>query len=224
MNMGVFEIIGPSMVGPSSSHTAGACRIGYAGRGLLNEKPLLAIIHLHGSFLATGDGHGTKEALVAGLLGMPPDDERLIHALEIARSEGLEVSFHSIDLGPQAHPNSVKIQLEGTTRSLTLIAASIGGGSVTLQEIDSLAIELHGTLETLLLWHHDTPGFLARVTAVLACVQVNVASIRTSRFQRGETAITAIEVDGTLPPEVTALLSKTSSITRLIVLPPLPGY
>lgn len=224
MNMGVFEIIGPSMVGPSSSHTAGACRIGYAARGLLNEKPTRAVIHLHGSFLATGDGHGTKEALVAGLLGMPPDDERLINALQLAREENLDISFHSIDLGPQAHPNSVKIQVEGPTRSLTLIAASIGGGSVTLQEIDSLAIELHGTLETLLLWHHDTPGFLARVTAVLACVQINVASIRTSRFQRGETAITAIEVDGTLPSEVSALLSKTSSITRLIVLPPLPGY
>ncbi len=212
------------MVGPSSSHTAGACRIGYAARSLLGEAPRRTVIHLHGSFLATGDGHGTKEALAAGLLGMPPDDERLIHALDIAKQEELDIIFQAIDLGPQAHPNSVKIRVEGTERSLTLVAASVGGGSVVLQEIDDLAIELHGTLETLLLWHHDTPGLLARVTAVLACVQVNVASIRTNRFERGEMAMTAIEVDGSLPVEVSALLRKTPIITRLLVLPPLPGF
>lgn len=224
MNMGVFEIIGPSMVGPSSSHTAGACRIGYAARSLLGEAPRRATVALHGSFLATGDGHGTKEALAAGLLGMPPDDERLVHALDLAKHDGVEIAFQPIDLGPQAHPNSVKIRLEGNERQLTLVAASVGGGCVVLQEIDDLAIELKGTLETLLLWHHDTPGLLARVTAVLACVQVNVASIRTSRFERGEMAITAIEVDGVLPLEVSALLHKTPIITRLLVLPPLPGF
>src|SRR4051812_123335 len=133
--MGIFEIIGPSMVGPSSSHTAGACRIGYAARHLLDETPQRATIFLHGSFLATGAGHGTHEALAAGLLGMPPDDERLIHALELAKPS-LDVAFKPIDLGPQAHPNSVKIDLEGPTRSLSLTAASVGGGSVCLQEID----------------------------------------------------------------------------------------
>jgi len=195
--MGVFEIIGPSMVGPSSSHTAGACRIGYAALRLLDETPNRATIHLHGSFLATGAGHGTREALAAGLLGMAPDDERLIHA---------------------------RLNLTGPTRSLSLTAASVGGGSVLLQEIDGQPVEIHGTLETLVLWHHDTPGFLARVTAVLACVQVNVATIRTSRSERGETAITSIEVDGQLPAEVSALLRKTPAITRLAVLAPLPGF
>ncbi|CAN5619190.1 L-serine ammonia-lyase, iron-sulfur-dependent subunit beta [soil metagenome] len=221
--MGVFEIIGPSMVGPSSSHTAGACRIGYAALRILDETPHHATIHLHGSFLATGAGHGTREALAAGLLGMAPDDERLIRALDLAAPD-LTIEFQPIDLGPQAHPNSARLDLTGPTRSLFLTASSIGGGSVLLQEIDGQPVEIHGTLETLVLWHHDTPGFLARVTAVLACVQVNVATIRTSRSERGETAITSIEVDGQLPGEVSALLRKTPAITRLAVLAPLPGF
>ncbi len=222
--MSIFEIIGPVMVGPSSSHTAGACRIGYMGRKLLDEIPHKATLFLHGSFFATGDGHGTKEALAAGLLGFHPDDERLIEALKITSQTGIEIIFQEIDLGPQAHPNSVKMVLEGPTRSITLIAASIGGGSVRLQEINSLPVDISGTLETLLLWHHDTPGFLARITAVLACVQINVASIRTSRFERGEMAITAIEMDGSLPSEVIALFKKITFITRLLLLSPLPGF
>lgn len=222
--MSIFEIIGPIMVGPSSSHTAGACRIGYMGRKLLDEAPKKARFFLHGSFWATGDGHGTKEALAAGLLGFAPDDERLIHALSLAAKENSVITFEEIDLGPQAHPNSVKMELVGPTRSITLVAASIGGGSVRLQEINGLSVDISGTLETVILWHHDTPGFLARITAVLACVQINVASIRTSRFERGETAITAIEIDSTCPLEVVALLKKITFITRLLVLSPLPGF
>jgi len=222
--MSIFEIIGPVMVGPSSSHTAGACRIGYASGRILDEKPLKAIVYLHGSFLATGDGHGTKEALAAGLLGFYPDDERLIHALDLAAKEQLEIIFEPIDLGPQAHPNSVKIVLQGPTRSLTLIAASIGGGSVRLQEINDLPVDISGTLETLIFWHNDTPGFLAKITAVLACVQINVATIRTSRVQRGETAITVVEIDNSLPPEAAAFLKKVPAINRLLVLSPLPGF
>jgi len=140
--MSIFEIIGPVMVGPSSSHTAGACRIGCAARKLLDEEPLQATIYLHGSFLATGDGHGTKEALAAGLLGFYPDDERLIHALDLAAQKKLDIIFESIDLGPQAHPNSVKIILQGPTHTLTLVAASIGGGSVRLQEINDLPVDI----------------------------------------------------------------------------------
>ena len=221
--MGVFEIIGPSMIGPSSSHTAGACRIGYAARQLLDETPTRATIHLHGSFLATGAGHGTHEALTAGLLGMRPDDERLIHALDLAK-EAMDIRFEPVDLGPQAHPNSVRIEVAGPTRKLCLTAASVGGGSVCLQEIDGYQQEIHGTLETLVLWHQDTPGFLARVTAVLACLQLNVAAIRTSRRERGETAVTAVEIDGVLPEEVSALLRKAPAISRVAVLAPLPGY
>lgn len=222
--MSIFEIIGPSMIGPSSSHTAGACRMGWAAFHLLGEIPRSVRIQLHGSFLATGDGHGTKEALVAGLLGMVPDDERLIYAREMAQQQGIEVTFEPIDLGPQAHPNSARIILKGVAQSLTLTAASIGGGSISLEEIDGLPVSIPGTLEVLVFWHHDTSGFLARITAVLACVQVNVASIRTSRVERGENAITVIEIDGHLPEEVPNLFRKIPAIERLVTLPPLPGF
>lgn len=221
--LSVFEIIGPPMVGPSSSHTAGACRIGWAARTLLGEAPDLVTCHLHGSFAATGAGHGTPEALTAGLLGMAPDDERLKDAPALAAQAGVEVRFAELDLGPQAHPNSVRLEMAGRSRGLSLIAASVGGGSIVVSEIDGLPSELRGTLETLLLWHKDTPGFLARVTAVLACLEINVASIRTGRTDRGQNALTAVEIDGTLPPEVPALLNCTPAVARLVVMPVLPG-
>ena len=221
--MGIFEIIGPSMIGPSSSHTAGACRIGWLAYHLLGEKPRRVRIQLHGSFLATGDGHGTKEALVAGILGMAPDDEELINAREKAALEQIEITFDPIDLGSHVHSNSAKINLEGKTHQLTLVASSVGGGSISLMEIDGLPVSISGTLETLVLWHHDTPGFLACITAILACVQVNVATIRTSRLHRGEHAITIVEIDGVLPEEVPNLFKKIPAIHRLAVLPPVPG-
>lgn len=116
------------------------------------------------------------------------------------------------------------MQLEGATHSLSATAASVGGGSVCLEEIDGLSFGISGTLESLVLWHHDTSGFLARITAVLSCVQINVASIRTSRVERGENAITVIEVDGHLVDEVSALFRQMPAIARVVVMPSLPGF
>jgi L-serine dehydratase len=219
-----FEVIGPPMVGPSSSHTAGACRIGWAARTILGEEPAGADVFLHGSFEATGAGHGTREAITAGLLGFSPDDERLKSAPKIAAQNGFEINFSPIDLGPQAHPNSVRIRLRGTQSQSILTASSIGGGAILIEELDGFRVEIPGRFETLLLWHRDTSGFLARVTAVLGCVEINVAGIRTSRRERGEEALTAIEIDDTFPPEVLALLHRMPTIFRLNVLPVLPGY
>jgi len=224
MGLSVFEIIGPVMTGPSSSHTAGACRIGWAARQVLGEAPLRAEIGLHGSFAATGDGHGTKEALAAGLLGFGPDDERLPQALELAAAAGVRIVFRETDLGPEAHPNSADLALEGATRREKVTASSPGGGAVLVTAIDGHDVHLTGRLDTLLLWHNDTPGFLARITALLACVEINVASIRTSRTERGEGALTAIEIDSHLPAPLLALLDHVPSVQRHAVLPVLPGY
>lgn len=222
--MRVFEIIGPPMIGPSSSHTAGACRIGWAAQKILDEPVVRANALLHGSFLATGDGHGTKEALAAGLLAMAPDDERLKDALELAAARDIEIHYGETDLGPHAHPNSVRLTAAGAQNSLSLTASSVGGGSILITEIDSLPTELHGQLETLILWHRDTPGFLARITAVLACVEINVATIRTSRRERGEDAVTIVEIDGSFPGEIPALFRRAPAVSRLVVLPVLPGF
>lgn len=222
--LSVFEVIGPPMVGPSSSHTAGACRIGWAARNILGQPPLGAEVLLHGSFLATGSGHGTPEALAAGLLGFAPDSEMLKDALQIAGESGMRLVFGEVDLGPQAHPNSVRLNLTGATATLSLTASSVGGGSIQIDEMDGFPVAILGTLSTLLMSHRDTPGFLARVTAVLACLEINVAGIRTSRRERGAEALTVIEIDGSFPAEVLTLLSRVPAISRLTVLPVLPGF
>ncbi len=212
------------MVGPSSSHTAGACRIGWAARELLGQTPKTARIFLHGSFHSTGQGHATDEAIVAGLLGWRPDDERLKDSLAMAERAGLQIEIDEIDLGPAAHPNSVLLDLSADDAALTVQAASVGGGSILLQQIDRFPVSIGGTLETLVLWHLDAAGFLARITAVLACADINLASMHTSRFDRGEQALTTVEIDGSLPRDVLSVLGRHRAVKRWARLPVLPGF
>jgi len=223
MGLSVFEIIGPVMTGPSSSHTAGACRIGWVARQILGEAPLGAEVGLHGSFAATGAGHATREAITAGLLGLTPDSEKIPRAPALAREAGMEISFREIDLGGQAHPNSVRISLRGTRRSATVEANSPGGGAIAVTRIGPHEVHLSGRLETLLLWHRDTPGFLARITALLSCVELNVATIQTGRTERGENALTAVEIDGTFPAPLLSLLPCIPAVQHYSLVPVLPG-
>jgi L-serine dehydratase len=214
----VFDIIGPAMIGPSSSHTAGAVRMGLAARHLLGADPLHANIGLHGSFAATGHGHATDRGLVAGLLGWRADDERLKDSLEFASQAGLKVEFHEMDLGESVHPNSACMELNG---ELVCVASSIGGGSIETVSVDGYAVRFSGSLETLVIWHEDRPGFLAHVTSVLACIDSNIASIRTARFRRGAEALTVIEMDASPQAEVPSLLRKIDHVKKLRILPPL---
>ncbi|MEX1118286.1 MAG: L-serine ammonia-lyase, iron-sulfur-dependent subunit beta [Terrimicrobiaceae bacterium] len=211
-----FDIIGPSMIGPSSSHTAGAVRIGLVARALLDSPLQDAVIELHGSFAATGKGHATDRALVAGLLGFAPDDERLKDSLDLVKAEGISVGFSHVDLGEEAHPNTARIRLTGTDQtSHSLTAASIGGGTIEVQEVDGFQTSFGGQLETLILWHLDKPGFLAKVTALLACVEANIATIRTSRQTRGHEALTVLEVDAPLPSDCLSLLARIAAVRRV---------
>ncbi len=212
----VFEIIGPSMIGPSSSHTAGAVRIGLMGHHLLGETPASALIGLHGSFAATGRGHATDRGLVAGLLGWAPDDERLKDALDLAAAAGLkEVRFEAVDLGESAHPNSARFELTADNgHRLTLVAASVGGGNIEVTGIDGFQTLLSGSLDALVIWHHDKPGFLSHVTAAFACVEANIATIRTARRHRGAEALTVVELDAPPQPEVVALLQRIDHVSQ----------
>src|SRR5579862_9241696 len=124
----LLDIIGPIMVGPSSSHTAGACRIGLLARGLVGGTPDRASIELHGSFARTGEGHGTDKAIVAGLMGFRPDDERIRTALEIAEKDGLDYSFDKTTLGEEAHPNTVRMTLDRGDRTTVMTGSSLGAG------------------------------------------------------------------------------------------------
>ena len=160
--MDIFDIIGPVMVGPSSSHTAGAVRIGYIAGKLMGEPIAKAEILLYGSFLATGKGHGTDKAVVAGLLGMQVDDPAIPHSFEIAEREGLQFTLSGIDLG-DVHPNSVKLELTGESgRTLEVIAASIGGGRIEICEIDGLTANFSGDYPTLIVHNIDQPGHVYR--------------------------------------------------------------
>ena len=192
---GVFDIVGPVMIGPSSSHTAGAVRLGLMARKILGEEAVRAEINLHGSFARTYRGHGTDKALIAGILGFAPEDERIREALQIARGHGLEFSFQTVNL-EEAHPNTAVIYLVGRSgRTARVRGASVGGGNIMISNIDGYQVELTGQYPALITIHHDCPGVITRVTQILAHAAVNIAFMRVSRQNRGETAMMIMELD-----------------------------
>lgn len=220
MELSAFQIIGPRMVGPSSSHTAGAVRIGAVARALFGTEPFTAKIGLHGSFAATGTGHATDRALLAGLLGFAPDDERLRDAPDIARERGMVFSFCETDLGESVHANSVELKLESPDgAALVLAASSVGGGTINVFRIDGFETQFSCALPSLVFWHLDRPGFLARVTSLLACVEANIATLRTSRSGRSSEALTVIELDATPPSDALSILGRIEAV-RILRLPP----
>ncbi len=191
----LLDIIGPVMVGPSSSHTAGACRLGLLARCLVGGTPEKATIELHGSFARTGEGHGTDKAIVGGLMGFRPDDERLRTALEIMEREQLDYRFEKTTLGEDAHPNTVRITLERGERRSQMMGASLGAGRVVVNEIDGYPVEVTGNLHTVVLVAEDIKGSVARITTLLADAEVNIATLRLTRKERGGDAFMVIEVD-----------------------------
>lgn len=191
----LLDIIGPIMVGPSSSHTAGACRLGLIGRCVLGGTPDTALLELHGSFARTGEGHGTDRALVGGLLGFRPDDERLRTALEIAERDGLRYTFEKTSLGDDVHPNTVRMTLERESRKATLIGSSLGAGRILVTEIDGYPVEVTGNLSAIVLVAADIKGSVTRITRILSEHEINIATLRLSRRERGGDAFMVIELD-----------------------------
>ena len=191
----LFDVVGPVMIGPSSSHTAGAVRLGALARAIFGEQPNRALIGLHGSFASTGAGHGTDLALVAGLLGFAPDDARIPTAIDVAEQLGIAVEFAEVDLG-EAHPNTARFELTGADgRSMTIQGSSLGGGIVVVSAIDDFEVEANGELPLLVVEHLDRPGEIASVTSLLATSGVNIAEMRVSREKRGARALMLIETD-----------------------------
>ena len=193
--MNIFDIMGPIMVGPSSSHTAGAARIGLITRHLLGNRPAAAELLLHGSFAATGKGHGTDRALVAGLLGMQPDDPRIPRAFALARESGMELRISTAVIRG-AHPNTVILRVRDREgRELEVNASSLGGGRVRVNAIDGMECTFTGDYPTLIIRNEDRPGAVAEVTSVLSRRQVNIATMQLYRDMRGGLAVMVIESD-----------------------------
>ena len=194
--MDLFDLIGPVMIGPSSSHTAGAARIGLTARMLLGEEMIRAEIGLHGSFAKTYRGHGTDRALVGGLMGMNVDDVRLRESLALAQQAGISVNFYQINIRG-AHPNTVRLTVTGKSgRMLVIEAASVGGGNIEVHKIDGLGVNFTGKENTMIIRHTDVTGAIASITGTLASKNVNIANVQGYRRQQGGDAMIVMELDG----------------------------
>ena len=208
----IFDMMGPVMVGPSSSHTAGAARSGNMGRTLLGEEVARADIGLYGSFAETGFGHGTDRALLAGLLGMKPDDLRIPNAYEEANRAGMAYSFRTVELR-DAHPNTALLELTGKSgKKQTLQAASIGGGAIVVNKIDGIDVNFTGDFNTLIVRNQDESGSVAAITSILSQVHINVANMSVNRHRRGGDALMVIETDQHIKPRQVEFLSELPGI------------
>lgn len=220
MIMNVFDILGPVMIGPSSSHTAGAARLGRITRSLLGKEPVKADIFLHGSFAKTYKGHGTDKALIAGIMGMETDNPYIRCSPDIARERGLSVSIITGDIDG-AHPNTARITLTAADgHSVTLTGSSVGGGNILVTDINDMQVSITGQQTTLIVLHRDAPGTIAAVTEVMADSGVNICNFRLSRQKKGGEAVMTIETDGTFGNELNDKIAELPNIFSSIMLQP----
>jgi L-serine dehydratase len=218
LNISIFDVLGPIMIGPSSSHTAGAARLAYIAR-LIVAAPFHHVdFFLHGSFAQTYRGHGTDKALVAGALGMREDDERLVNSFEMAEKAGLTYRFLPIEL-ENAHENTVKMvfKLDSGSESV-IIGSSLGGARILITEIDGFPTEYHATSPTLLITQQDTRGVISKITSVLAAIEINIGVMKLSRKDKGSLASCIIETDEPIPEEVGEILSRIPQIHRVRII------
>jgi L-serine dehydratase len=216
--MGLLDVIGPVMIGPSSSHTAGACRLALLARHTLLGVPTRVRFTLHGSFAKTAKGHGTDLALLAGTLGATPDDPTIARAFDAAAEAGLAYDFTVADLG-DVHPNTVRIELEAGEERVRVTGSSLGGGFVRVFDLDGFRIDFSGAHHTLLVRHVDVPGVIARVARVIADDDVNIAALVSARRKRGGDAMMSIEIDRAMSAPALAYLGHLRYVNWLRLLP-----
>ena len=207
----ILDVMGPVMVGPSSSHTAGTARLGRVAREILDEDPVKVEFFLHPPLASTYRGHGSDFALVGGSIGLNVDDTRIPEALRIAEGMGVDISFHEEDQG-DVHPNTVRIEIRGPKREAEIVGSSIGGGVIEVFKINGFQTRFKGDSPTLLLFYRDRPGMISEVTKVIAEEAINIASLYCSRKQRGKDAFMQIDVDSPVSDEA---LSRICSVADM---------
>ena len=212
-----FDIIGPVMVGPSSSHTAGAVRIGLVARSIFGVTPEEVRIVLFGSFAHTYQGHGTDLALISGLLGLPTSSEKIRQAYDLAAEANLKVSIETND-EPTEHANTVDLYLKSAGRTLSLRGVSLGGGTIDITRIDNFDIHLSGENPAILVFYKDMPGIITQVTGVLAATNINISQMEVSRKAKGELALMMLATDGEIPAEAMEKIAKINQIYQVIAL------
>jgi L-serine dehydratase len=210
-----FDIIGPVMIGPSSSHTAGAARIGRVARTLFGKEPKKAVISLYGSFAKTYKGHGTDVAIVGGLLDFDTFDERIPQSIQLAEKAGIEIEF-MIESLVTDHPNTVRIRLFDDEKELDVVGISIGGGTIEITELNSFKLKLSGEYPAILVVHQDRYGVISGVTNILAKYQLNIGHMEVSRKEKGNMAMMVIEVDQKIEDIVIQEIESLPNITQTI--------
>ena len=214
--MNIFEIVGPVMVGPSSSHTAGAVKIGKVARLVFANIPIKADIYLYGSFKKTYRGHGTDKAIVAGVLNFNQDDERIKNSLEIAKKEKIEINIIEEDY-ELVHPNTAKVILFSKNNlKHSVTAVSIGGGTINVIKVDGMPVSFSCELGTVVIKHRDIPGIISKVTKVLSENNINIANMNVNRLAKGIEALMTIEIDGQINSRAVEKLKKLEDVIEVI--------
>ena len=215
----VFDVVGPNMIGPSSSHTAGAARLGKTASKIAGKPVKEVKFYLHGSFAETYKGHGTDKALVGGILGFDPEDARIRNSFDIAQENGVKFEFIKTDLGENEHPNTVKMDmvLEDGTKSVVK-GASIGGGNIKLTEMDGLNLDFNGSKPAVILEIKDITGAVSFVTGLLAHNNKNISTMSTNRIAGSEYTFVTIETEEPLEKEILDQISKFEVVAKAVVL------
>jgi len=218
MEISIFEVLGPIMIGPSSSHTAGAAKIARIARRVANEDVRKVVFGLHGSFAKTYKGHGTDKALVAGILGLSEDDERIRNSFTLAREQGLEYSFVETEL-KSSHENAVLIEIYDSKGNFhKIIGASIGGGRILITNIDDFDVEITAENPVIIIKQNDKKGVISEITSLLARNNINIGVMRVSRKEKGVEASTVIETDDEVPLSIVEQLRCIENINDVKVL------
>ena len=218
MSIGLFDILGPITIGPSSSHTAGAVRIGLVCRMLLDDDIKHARITFYGSFADTYHGHGTDKAVVGGLLGFFTDNEKIRESLRLAEFRGLSYEIFTAE-GPRMHPNTVMIEARTKDKSVRIQGASVGGGAIRITEINGMAVQITFNEDTLILFHRDSPGVLASIAHILSSNGYNIGNLRLSRTRREGDVITVVETDVPVDQTTVSQLWSVESVSEAVVIP-----
>ena len=220
-NLSAFDIIGPVMIGPSSSHTAGACRIGNLAKEIVDNKLKDVKIYFHGSFKETYRGHGTDKAIIGGLLGLKTDDSKIKKSFQLAKEEGFSFDFLPVDLD-DVHPNTMKLEIiDQNDVKTTIVASSIGGGNIIVTELNGTEVKLKGEYYTLITFHNDQPGLIAKISEVLQIYNLNIAEMEVLRKQKGRQATAIINLDQKVEEHVLKLLRDIPGIDHLRLVKPL---
>lgn len=223
-NIGIFDVLGPTMIGPSSSHTAGAARLGKIAGTIVNKPIKEVSFLLHGSFKETYKGHGTDRALVAGILGFLPDDPNLKDSISIANEKGIIIRFLPADLG-QVHPNTVKFLIKDIDDiEWEVLGSSIGGGLVEILEINGKKVKITGEYPTIITCHDDIPGTVSKISTLFYENKINIAFMSLGRNQKGKDATMTLEVDTTISDKIINEIKSINGVNRVIVINSLGGF